>query len=63
MSRKKTSKLTKKQQRLLAEVVDIAELCVLDYENILDYPREDRTTQLELMIRRLAVGKVVWEYT
>jgi hypothetical protein len=59
----KKAKPTKKQQRLLAEVRDVAELCVLDYEDILSYPPEDRTTQLELMIRRLAVGKVVWEYT
>ncbi|MGD1063463.1 MAG: hypothetical protein ABR860_09395 [Terracidiphilus sp.] len=63
MLNKKTSKLTEKQQRLVAEVKDIAELCVLDHENICDYPYEDRTARLELMIRQFVLSKVVWEYT
>jgi hypothetical protein len=63
VSKQKPPRPTKKQQCLLDEVKDLAKLCVLDYENILDYPPEDRTTQLELMVRRLVVGKVVWEYT
>jgi hypothetical protein len=63
MLKKKTSKLTAKQQRLVAEVKDIAELCVLDHENIRDYPCEDRTARLELMIRQFVLSKVVWEYT
>ncbi len=63
MPKKENSKLTRKQKRLLAEVADIAELCVVDYDNILDYDPEDRTVRLELMKRQLAVSKVVWEYT
>ena len=63
MSRNGTFKLTKAQKRLLAELADIAELCALDYDDILDYDPEERTTRLELMKRQLAVGKVVWEYT
>ncbi len=63
MPGRKNSKLTKAQKHLLAEVADIAELCVLDYDNILDYPAEDRTVRLELMVRQFVVSKVVWEYT
>jgi hypothetical protein len=63
MTKTQNSKLTKTQKRLLAEVADIAELCVVDYDNILDYDPEDRTVRLELMKRQLAVSKVVWEYT
>jgi hypothetical protein len=63
MPKKKTSKLTEKQKHLVAEVKDIAELCVLDYENIRAYPPEDRTPRLELMIRQLVLSKVIWEYT
>jgi len=63
MTKKQNSKLTRKQKRLLAEVAEIAELCVVDYDNILDCDPEERTTRLELMKRQLAVGRVVWEYT
>lgn len=63
MAKKKTSELTQKQKCVVAEVEDIAELCVLDYENICDYPPADRTVRLELMIRQLVLSKVVWEYT
>ena len=63
MSKKKTSELTEKQQCLIAEVKDIAELCVLDFENIRNYPPEDRSVRLELMIRQFVLSKVVWEYT
>ena len=63
MAKKRSSKLTEKQKRLVAKVKDIAELCVLDYEDILDYPSEDRTTRLELMIRQFVLSKIVWEYT
>lgn len=41
----------------------MAELCALDYQSILDYDSEERTTRLELIRRQLAVSKVVWEYT
>jgi hypothetical protein len=57
------SKLTKAQERLLNEVTEMAELCALDYQNILDYNSDVRTTRLELMRRQLAVSQVVWEYT
>jgi hypothetical protein len=63
MTERQTSTLTKEQKRLLAAVRDVAELCVLDYEDILDYPPKDRTPRLELMIRQFAISKVVWEYT
>lgn len=63
MPKKENSKLTRKQKRLLDDVADIAELCVVDYENIRDYPPQDRTVRLELMIRQFVLSKVLWEYT
>ena len=43
MPKQAKAALTKLQKRLLAEVVEIAELSRVDYENILDYDEEQRT--------------------
>jgi hypothetical protein len=55
--------LTRKQRRLLRELYEIADLTSVDFYRIKDYPREGRTTRLELMRNQLIRGYVITRYT
>ena len=63
MSKQEKSRLTKLQKRLLAEVTAIAELSHVDYENILDYDKEERTARLQLMKNQIVRSQVITDYT
>jgi hypothetical protein len=55
--------LTKKQRRLLREVDQITDLLNLNHRTIKDYESSARTIKLESIVRWLARGAVVQEYT
>ena len=55
--------LTKQQRALVAELDEMRELMLLNYEQIEDYPPESRTTYLLLMRNKLVRGQVVVSYT
>jgi hypothetical protein len=63
MHKQAKSKLTKLQNRLLAEVTAIAELSRIDYENILDYDEEERTVRLRSMMKQIVRSQVIADYT
>jgi hypothetical protein len=57
------STLTKKQKRLATELRKLYDLLSLDFYDIKAYPREQRTTRLELMKRAAVRQEVVTAYT
>jgi hypothetical protein len=60
---KQTKALTRLQKRLLTDVTDIAALCRVDYDNILDYDPEERTVRLRMMKNQIVRSEVIWDYT
>jgi hypothetical protein len=59
----RVSTLTKYQKRLVRELRDIYDLLSLDFYDIKAYPKDRRTTQLELMKRATIRQEVVTAYT
>jgi hypothetical protein len=57
------SALTKYQRRLVNELQQIYDLLDLDFYDIKSYEREERTTRLELMRRKVARAEVITMYT
>jgi hypothetical protein len=55
--------LTKYQKRLVRELQEIYDLLSLDFYDIKAYPKEQRTTRLELMRRAAVRTEVVTTYT
>jgi len=55
-------RLTSKQQKLLGELYEIAELTAVDFYQIRDYEPEARTASLELMRNKLVRGHVIMRY-
>jgi hypothetical protein len=51
--------LTKKQAALVRELREIYDLLALDFYNIKDYEKEERTTRLELMRNTVIRAAVV----
>lgn len=58
-----SSKLTAKQNLILGEIRKLAEVFGMDYENILDYDPDSRTTMLEVMKNKMIRGQVIIWYT
>ena len=55
--------LTKYQKRLVCELQEIYDILSLDFYGIKAYPKEQRTTRLELMKRAAVRAEVVTTYT
>lgn len=55
--------LTNYQERLVRELYEIYDLLSLDFYDIKEYPKEQRTTRLELMRRAAVRQEVVTRYT
>jgi hypothetical protein len=54
---------TQQQRQLIAELEELATMVSLDYWNIDDYPRHERTTRLQLTMRQIVISAVIKEYT
>lgn len=57
------SPLTKYQKRLARELQEIYDILALDFYDIKEYPKEERTTRLELMKRAAVRAEVMTTYT
>jgi len=55
--------LTKKQKELSTEAEKMAELAQIDFWNIEDVPKDDRTTRLRIALHHIALSVVVSRYT
>jgi hypothetical protein len=55
--------LTKKQKELRTEAEKMVELAQIDFWNIEDVPRDDRTTRLRIALHHIALSVVVSRYT
>jgi len=54
--------LTQSEQKLLAEVIKIAEVARLDYSNIEDYDRDARAPVLRIMINQIVRSEILMRY-
>jgi hypothetical protein len=57
------SDLTQKEKGMVKELDDIYTVIAMDYWNIEKYPKEIRTSVLELQRRQAIVGEIVTQYT
>ena len=57
------SGLTPKQKRLIKELYDISSVIGMDYWEIEEYPKESRTSILELQKRQAITGRIIMQYT
>ena len=55
--------LTKKQKTLIKEIEEINSLLSLDYQNILEYDKDGRTTYLEVAKQKIIRGQIITWYT
>lgn len=55
--------LTRKQQKLLADINEAGRIAQIDPSNIIEYDAEWRTTALQLILRKVITGYVVETYT